>query len=792
MKRFVLISCLSIAFIVMIQQAVGQQPAIEIAERLRNYRNSTFTEKLFVHTDKEYYLSGELMWFKIYAIDGATNQPLRFSKICYVEILDSANTPVLQAKVAMNDAAGNGSFDIPQSVRSGNYKLRAYSRWMKNFDAHGFFEKDIAILNINKLPGNSGSPIGLQPTIKIGLFPEGGNLLSGVDNRVAFKLYDNAGSGHSFKSYLISGTDTVQELIPVHNGAGTFNFTPLQGQHYAVVVRPSSGKPFIQELPAIYNEGAVMQVTDKESSFNIQLRSKSNDKLYVLVHSKGIPQSSKVVDMQNGRGNWLIEKASLPDGVTTITVFSQNATPICERIVFKQPSGLMDIKVVTDQQNYGLRKKVNIAVAADSGLPPEDSASLSMTVFKLDSLQQLPALNISSYLLLASEIKGGLEDPGYYFSTNDNPSKQAIDLLLLTQGWRRFNWDMVLNAQELLPEFVPELQGHIITGKVFNKATGAPTPGTTAFIAAPSPITLFRTALSDKDGRIKADINNFYGSNYLVVQSGNMENMAIAIDEPFSKQHTNLPLREFFNPSKYPTTILNQHIGMQVQNIYHTERLQQLHLPAFVDSSAFYGKADYSYNLEKYTRFASMEEVMREFVSIVDVRMRNKQVNLRVINSQKKEYFPNAPLNLLDGVPVFNFTRFFELDPLKVYSLDVVAQQYLLGNSLFDGILNWKTYQPALENYDFDDSTLIANYEGLQLHREFYTPVYETDVQFTSHLPDFRNVLHWEPGISVKGTTAFKGSFYTSDLPGRYAIVVQGLSSGGTPGVGIAYLEVHQ
>ncbi|MFX8735714.1 hypothetical protein ABTM37_20780, partial [Acinetobacter baumannii] len=86
---------------------------------------------------------------------------------------------------------------------------------------------------------------------------------------------------------------------------------------------------------------------------------------------------------------------------------------------------------------------------------------------------------------------------------------------------------------------------------------------------------------------------------------------------------------------------------------------------------------------------------MREFVSIVDVRMKNKQVHLHVINSQKKEYFPNAPLNLLDGVPVFNFTRFFDLDPLKVYSLDVVAQQYILGNSVFDGILNWKTYKPA-------------------------------------------------------------------------------------------------
>lgn len=790
MKKFVYISCLFISFILMTPQATGQQALSEIAERLRNYSNSTLIEKLFVHTDKDFYLSGELMWLKVYAVDGATNKPLDVSKISYVEILDTANTPVLQAKIAMNEATGNGSFYIPHSVHSGNYKLRAYSRWMRNFDVNGFFEKNIAILNINKLPAVQSAERERQPAMKIGLFPEGGNLLSGVDNRVAFKLYDHTDTGR-FKGYLLSGADTIKEFTDVQHGVGTFNFTPLQGQYYTVAIMPSSGKPFARELPAIYNEGAVMQVGDNENSYNIQLRAKGNDKLYVLAHSKGRPQESKVINIQNSKGECIIEKSSLPEGISTITVFNQCGMPLCERVVFKRPSGLMAIEIKTDQQNYTTRKKVDISISANSGLLTEDSASLSMTVFKLDSLQHLPGLNISSYLMMGSEIKGPLENPERYFLANGDQSKPEIDLLLLTQGWRRFNWDIVLGNQKQLPEFVPELQGHIITGKAFHKTTGAAAPGATAFIAAPSPITLFKTALSDKEGRIKADIDNFYGSSYLVVQAQDAGGLTFAIDEPFSKSYTTPSLREFLNPLKYAATILDQHIGMQVRNIYNTERLQRLMLPSFIDSSAFYRKADYSYNLEKYTRFTSMEEVMREFVSIVDVRIKNKKVNLHVINSQRKEYFPNAPLNLLDGVPVFNFTRFFEFNPLKVYSLDVIARQYILGNAVFDGILNWKTYKPGLENYELDESTMVINYEGLQLLREFYSPVYETDDQLRSHLPDFRNVLHWEPGILLKRNTAFKTSFYTSDLPGRYAVVVQGLSSGGTPGVGIAYFQVQ-
>ncbi|MCH5719438.1 hypothetical protein [Niabella hibiscisoli] len=764
----------------------------EIAELLKEYSNNTLIEKLFVHTDKEYYLSGELIWLKIYAADGATNKPLKFSKICYVELLDSANIPVLQAKIALNDAAGIGSFYIPQSVNSGNYKLRAYSRWMKNFDASGFFEKSIRILNINRLPVITTGTEKRVPSLKMSFFPEGGNLLSGVDNKVAFQLYGDAEHNQHFYGYLVAGADTVQRFEPVYNGAGFFNFTPAQGNAYHVAILTSSGKSFVTTLPPIYSEGAVMQVTETESGFNLRLQSKGNGngKLYVLLHSKGLPQNSQVLNIQNGVGNSAIDKSLLPDGVSTITIFNEQATPLCERIVFKHPSRLMDLNIETTRRQYNMREKVDITLVAAHGLSIEDSASVSMSVFSLDSLQQLPGTDISAYLLLASELKGPLENTGIYFSPGNVRSKIALELLLLTQGWRKFNWDQVLNRQKITHQFVPELQGHIITGKVTDKTNGSAAAGITAFISASSATTLFKTALSDVEGNIKADIKSFYGSNQLIVQSQQVSNLSFTIDDPFSKKYTATVPRQFLNHIKYPNTILRQHIGTQVRNIYNAEQLQQLALPAFVDSSAFYRHADYNYDLEKYTRFSSMEEVMREFVSIVDVRIKNKQVNFHVINAQKKEYFPNAPLNLLDGIPVFDFTRFFELDPFKVYSLDVVARQYVLGNSVFDGVLNWKTYRPALENYDFDKSTLVLNYEALQLQREFYAPVYDNEKQFESRLPDFRNVLHWKPDILLQSGKPFRSSFYTSDLPGRYAVVVQGLSSAGVTGTGITFFEV--
>src|SRR5689334_2937589 len=128
----------------------AQETFTAIPERFKQYNSNHQQEKLYVHTDKNFYLAGELLWFKIYNVDGAQYQPVDLSKIAYVEILDRDNKPVMQAKIALTKGKGNGSFYLPVSVNSGNYKLRAYTNWMKNFNAAYYFEKPVTIVNTLK------------------------------------------------------------------------------------------------------------------------------------------------------------------------------------------------------------------------------------------------------------------------------------------------------------------------------------------------------------------------------------------------------------------------------------------------------------------------------------------------------------------------------------------------------------------------------------------------------------------------------------------------------------------
>src|ERR1700761_780452 len=124
----------------------------DVQNSFNTYRQTALQEKIFVHTDKSTYLPGELIWFKVYCVEGNDHKPLNLSKVAYVEILDNNQTPVIQAKIALKNGLGDGSLYVPVTVNNGNYRFRAYTSWMKNLSPDYYFEKTITLVNPLKSP----------------------------------------------------------------------------------------------------------------------------------------------------------------------------------------------------------------------------------------------------------------------------------------------------------------------------------------------------------------------------------------------------------------------------------------------------------------------------------------------------------------------------------------------------------------------------------------------------------------------------------------------------------------
>jgi hypothetical protein len=774
-KKFIIV-----AYLFNVLHVFGQRDLNDIRAAFSEYNNSLLTEKVFAHTDKNFYLAGEIIWFKLYLVNGDDNKPLDVSKVAYVEILDRDQKSVLQGKIALDKGTGNGSLYIPLSFNSGVYRLRAYTNWMKNFDPGYYFEKPVTIVNSLKNLNKQTVP---TRNYDLQFFPEGGNLVQGVQSKVAFKIVDQSGKGIDCKGSVVNkNNDTVATFQPFKFGIGNFGFTPEAGNNYKAIVKlPDT--TFTRELPAALEQGYVLRLSSTSGSqlrLSVSTNIKSAGVVYLFVHARQISKVSERGILVNGAVEFNIDKNKLEDGISHITIFDQNNLPVCERLYFIQPSQKLIIQPTIEQQEITSRKKVKLTVNSIDESKRSVPADISVSVYRVDSFQSNQSEAIDSYFWLTSDLRGTIESPGYYLSERNPEVDEATDNLILTHGWRRFTWQNVLKAAKPVYSFVPEYKGHIIYAKVTNIKNTMPGADVLAYLSVPGSRVQLYNSKSDSTGMVRFYTKDFYGPNEIVLQTDVKDSIyKIELVDPFSNKISTKPLPAFELSENMKSIISDYNLSMQVQNSFVSEKLKQFDAPV-IDSNAFFGDPDIQYLLDNYTRFSTMEEVLREYVYEVLVRRQKENFHL-VVSDVDNKIFLDDPLTLINGVPVFDPNKVIKYDPLKVKKIAIVKRKYFYGPSIFNGILNFVTYQPDPSILS-DLKPVVLEYEGLQYQREFYSPVYETQDQISSRLPDFRNVLYWSPGIHTDAQGKAEINFFTSDLKGKYIAVLQGMNADGRVG----------
>jgi len=797
MKQYIYNSLFGLVIVALLTtslEVVGQNKELNFLQNsLENYTKNNLQEKLFIHTDKNIYVANEICWLKIYNVDAILNKPLNISKVAYIELIDNNNKAVVQEKIALHEGTGNGSILIPTAMATGNYTLRAYTNWMKNFSNSFFFEKKISIINPSLSQENNYTPI--KETYTLQVFPEGGNLVAEAASKVAFKLANQWGKGIQAKGYLMNEKgDTITQCATSSlgigdGGMGSFSFTPQPNHSYSLSLKTSDDKIITQVLPTPYEKGYALSITNSSvsdaTSLNINVVGKKldNTRVYLLVHARGLVTSTLSAQIENGIVHFQIDKNKLSDGINILTLFNEAQQPVCERLYFNYPKNNVETSISLESPLLDKRNKVNLQIATQQANNSFTEANLSMAVFKIDSIQNIEPTNIQNYIWLSADLTGVIENAASYFQNTNSNTLVAIDNLMLVNGWRRYKWETVLTNTTPSFKYLPELAGSIITGKVVQKGTSTPVKDIAGFISMPSKNTLFKAGISDENGNIKFEFPHLYNDGQVIVQadSSKYNFHKIEIDNPFfssknSSQNSEPLLLTKLN--KENVQQLNSNI--EIQNHFKAD-YQNRFQATVLDTNAFYYKPDYTYYLDLYARFTTMEEVIREYVTPLTLTKNDGKFQLAVYDDQNKHFFDKAPLVLLDGVPIVNMDKFIEYDPLKIRKLEVVARTYFSGNMAFNGIANFITYKGKMEGYELDPRATLIDYKGLQLQREFSAPVYENQAQIDSRSPDFRHLLNWSPNINTSRKGKINTSFYTSDVAGKYAIVLQGITKEGQP-----------
>ena len=761
---------------------------------LNQYRSQYIQEKLYVHTDKDSYLSREICWFRIYYLDALFNNPITISKIAYVEILDRNNRPVIQQKVSLKPGESNGSIIIPVNIPSGTYTLRAYTNWMKNFGPENFFEKPIRIINTKNLKPDS--TIVKSKNYDIQFFPEGGNLVQQIVSKVGFRVTNAYGEGLDFKGFLTNQNgDTVLRFQPLHKGLGNFDFTPEAGQSYKAIIGFQDGQSVTKEMPTVYTSGYAVSLSKNQESqitFTVHVSPDLGDpEVLLVVHGQHTTMPVKTGKLTNHTYSFNVEQKDLEDGISQFTLFNDSGQPVCERLYFKYPEKKLLISTSTGGE-FGIRGKVSVDLSVTDQLGKPANADMSVAVYRLDSLQDVDQNNIGNYLYLSAEL-GAIESPDFYFEDGGKSREADMENLMLTHGWRRFNWKEIVRQKSLKVEFSPEYDGHIITGKLVNNKTGKGVPNEGVYLSVPSTRTQFRPALSDNKGFVKFEMTGFYGSEEIIVQTNPKEDSLshIEIASPFSQKYSGSVFPEYAIPTLNSSTLSYQNIQEQVRHVYDGTKLSRFNRQ-YVDTNTFYVTPDEKYLLDDYTRFQTMEEVLREYVHSINVNRRGDNFQVYAVDNSVRNFFSDEPLILIDGVPFFYTNELIQQDPLKIKRLDLVNRQYDVGYQTYPGIISLITYHGDLDGIVLNPHALVLDYPGIPESREFFAPKYETEQQINNRMPDFRTLLYWSPQIKSDAGGRKQLEFYTSDLPGKYALVVQGVSDTGIPGNNVIYFTVKK
>lgn len=774
-----------------------QNPLDKLVNNFETAWKTGLREKIYVHTDRQAYLSGEVLWFKIYVTDGSDGHLLNLSKIAYVELLDKENKPVLQAKVSLSGGMGDGSLLLSTSIPTGQYRFRIYTRWMRNNSPEEYFSKTISLINTHQTLDTSF--IHRQQGYRASFYPEGGDLVNGLTSVVAVKA-SNAYGGIGFEGVLLDDDqDTLLHFKPLVFGMGKFSFKPQRGHQYKAIFHFPNGDSLVRELPDALPEGYVMKLQNS-SPGNLRLdvavsglrNINSGSKVFVIIHHQLKVVYAGEMELSNGQAAVEIKQSGLPEGISTVTVFDEKIQPVCERLCFKRPEGGMNIRAEDIPAQVKARSKVDIPIET---LSKEKAVKghLSAAVYLLDSLNQANPENIFDYWWLTSDLNGRVEHPEFYFDSANPMTDEALENLMLVDGWRKFQSDAIKNTDKPLVRFVPEGRGHIITGQILNAQTRKPAVGIPVYLSVPGQRVQLHVNKSDSLGRVHFEMPDFYDDKSIVLQTKGEQpgQYELNLFSPFSEKYKLEKMPDLYLDSDWNSSLGEKYKQMVISQTFQPDTGQQFYTPD-IDSLPFYGKAEVTYLLDDYRRFTTMEEVLREYVKEVNVIVRKKNYSLRALNAASYRLkmlqgngvymFENNPLVLLDGIPVFDMNKIMAYDPLKVEKLEIVPEGFHLGPVFYEGILSFTTYTGRPEGYTFNPDDLILDYEGLQRKRIFKAPQYANTAERDSHLPDYRNLLCWKPELKSDKNGRTNLSFYTGDVQGKFLIVIQGVSADGEMG----------
>jgi len=825
MKRHFVLFCSSLLILfAFIPKA--DDPVEKLISSIQKWMETNPQEKVYLHMDKPYYALGDTIWFKSYVTIGSRHQLSKMSGALYVELINEKDTLISSLKLPLMAGMAMGEFTLDDSYKAGNYRIRAYTQWMRNAGGEYFYDHTFAVgdpLDIDgtaagqpenkvvsgKKKNNKKDKASSKADTDVQFFPEGGNLLNGVSCRIGFKAVGKDGKGLHVKGNISDQNGNESGTFEsLYAGMGVFSLTPESGKTYQAKVFFADGTEKTVPLPKALEQGFALSIHQPDA-----------DSLLVRIHSSfsltSTPRTVSLVVQSGGEtiyasglmiskpvtSIWLPKK-EFPSGIAQFTLFDDKAEPLSERIAFIKSNDRMDLKMTSVKKSYSSRERIEIALESKSGRGEFVAGNFSVSVIDESKVptNENNESSIFSGLLLSSDLKGYIETPNYYFANENDEVNRALDNLMLTQGYRRFVWKEILNAAASVagkPEYPAESLSTEISGKVLTLGGKPVANGVVTMMSLAQ--NFMEQTKTDADGRFRYQPIVLGDSLKLSLQAlteKKGKKVEVILDEVARQVITanknkpdfaaNIPLLT----KTYLTSIKNQdEIWQKTGRPGRVQRLKEVVIRAKKAANDYAPQgsltissvsADQTYLMENLGLCANLGTCLQGRLHGVVFRMKGSVT-----------YFPHSirgnPMQVIvDGrrmdteMDVGDIFDSNVLEPADIVKIDVVRTNLAAISVLGGESIMIYTKRGYLRRR-YTPNVINIKPKGFNNARVFYTPRHDKP-GIINQLPDLRSTIYWNANVKTDADGKGRISFFNADGPGTYKVILEGINAAGELG----------
>ncbi|REE08590.1 hypothetical protein DFQ09_10657 [Winogradskyella pacifica] len=752
---------------------IAQSPTNSADNQLFEKYESYFElprESIFVHLNKTSFIVGESVWFKSYVFDRHNSLRSKKTTNVNVGIYDENGVLIKNYLWFCYGGSGKGNIQIDSTFKTGEYYIKASTNWMKNFEENDAFIQKIRVIS-NDLQEHKPDVINTEYDMQF--LPEGGHLITDVNNNVGFKIIDNKGQGVKVIGTIYDDSDVEITSFKSNTfGIGSFLFNPQKGKQYVAKITTSNSREITQDITNIEPTGIAIKVNSQHPekvyvtvSTNKETLKSIKDKTYrLLLHKNGELKSLPFSFQDKITQVFEYSKSDLFKGVNTFTVFDENNTPLLERLIYINKSIDDGNEILISALNLA---EDSVAVSISTALNKtsgefKEYTDLSISVLPESTVGYDPDHNIISANRLKPYVKGYVEKASYYFTDITMKKEFELDLLLLTQGWSRYNWHSIFNnAPKALYEFE---NGVVLEGKIHSSEEI-----TKIRIQEPKLIGYNWTTVNVKEN------NNFRVDNFFVIKDeairvsyvdkeGKLIKPKIYLNaklNAFNDYISNEDLKynnsifkksEFISKSSFESFFYNDMIELDEVLLEPKSKAPEKKLNSFgIKMNLLSGKDNFIQVTESF---------VRSFPKILDyIHTQGYQVSrasqtggVDIINLKPITFKASrSPAVFLDDVQLTDFDLLLNMSTADFEGINVDKTGFGTGMIGANGVIRLYTRRTSFEgitkkNDEFAFTRLANN--GFTESKSFYAPKYKS---YRSDIFKYYGVIAWFPDVFVGG-----------------------------------------